>query len=100
MTRKQVVEKLIPIYMEAINRIADGEDIVEVLCENNTGYGICSCYIYKYGTILKGDWVKEICTDTHWYNMPMMYDTVFEALECLSYRLTIMEFILMDENKK
>ncbi len=97
MNQLQVLKKLIPIYKKAINRIADGELVTKVLQETGTGFGICTCYLLQYKNQLISKLVDDICgSNTHWYPMPIEYEKTNDVIECLSYRLTIMQLMVMD----
>lgn len=107
MNQLQVLKKLIPIYTEAINRIADGEELWIVLRNTHTDEGICHCYSNHFGDELMYDeWVREVnqnqgATCSTWYRCVGVHDGIFNAIECLSYRLTIMQLMVMDlTNKK
>lgn len=103
MNQLQVLKKLIPIYTEAINRIADGEDVRFVIESTHTKFGICY-YMYKVYNEIIGEekWVKEISESIfkYWYLCPLFAYNVEVVLECLSYRLTIMQLMVMDITQK
>lgn len=92
----QVLNKLIPIYTEAINRIADGEDAEEVLYKTNTLFGICYCArSNNIAEMYRNDWVGQ--NVNYWYDYPYDYcNDILQIIECLSYRLTIMQLMVMD----
>jgi len=98
MNQLQVLEKLIPIYTEAINRIANEKESVEsVLTDTNTGDGICWCIFKLFDLDIEAKWIDEVCEYKWWYKTPEDSDN---PIECISYRLTIMQMMVMDLTKK
>ena len=102
MNQLQVLKKLIPIYTEAINRIADGENTFDVLTDTITMNGICYCAILKLKiNIYNTNWALRISYTTPPYNYNYTKNITNFVIECLSYRLTIMQLMVMDlTNKK
>ena len=105
MTQKQILESLIPLYWEQIQKAADGGKV-----DYRFSSGICWAMsdwfpnIYEF-TYHHNNWITTVAvraTDVpygYWYNPPFRAKTAYEVIECLAYRLTIMQMMLDDMEK-
>lgn len=98
---KDLAEKMAQDYREAISKAKNfkfGLRYWEFLSTKNIDRGLCHLSFYKYGTSLADcDWLNSLLGDRMFlYKTPGLAEYVTEMVECLQYRLTLLEKFIAD----
>lgn len=90
METKELIEKLIAHYEQAIEKVKESNNWYRVLDEMDVRCGVCYCASAVFGVdIYYSEWVTRYCKHSDcWDVIPHLADNKDEALRLLNVRLT------------
>jgi len=87
---KEVFERLIPIYEDAI--VNCPEDFKQYLLEKKLRLGICLASSYNLGIEIFDEMQK--ISNGYWHKPPLSCQTKAEAIDCLQWRVDKMKELI------
>lgn len=105
MQKKQIIEKLIEIYQEAISEVTKSDDPIEACYAYGVQQGVCTAMVrlsnssdeVRNNWLLMSDDITDHCDDSSpwWGPTPQDCSTKLEILESLEYRLFTLKQIIV-----